>query len=263
MIGKTNCGGGNRVKSMTVTFTGTYLDTYETMSDGKLYRLLTITSGGVLTISEKLKADYWYCNGGANGISNVSTQSSSNNPGGKGGAFRYGSATIKNNLQISVAIGAGGDGITSITQDAFENHTYTDADGSGGGQGGNNSLTSNMAGGGVSTKPFFDNFFDPHCAGGGGGGAYKKNSGGNGGSDGSNGGNQSNVNNTGYASNYSGGDGGEKGGGSGGASRNPMNGTNGTFYGAGGGGGGAAYGATGTGGAGYQGVLYIRFLVYQ
>lgn len=293
--GKTNVSGGiSPSATITITYTGNHTDNIVMLADGNLYRLLTLTTSGILTPSKPIRnAKLWYCNGGTGGgggdtfNTSVGTVPAARR-GGDGGGFGY-SSLFTFDQPISVIIGAGSSGSggygtpsaggsTSVSA-ANDSSLPTNFEiiathaGSGGGTGNNNYSNPGSGNGGVSTRPFFDAYFEPHCAGGGGGGFYdvygstnQKGTGGAGGTDGSAG---SKFIMTGTAQ---GGIGGSKGGGAGGTpsyqNSAANNGANAIFYGGGGGGSAtyenedtqSSYGAdyrSGSGGNGYQGVCYI------
>ena len=264
--------GGSDIAGMAIGYTGDYTDQPDVvMSDGKTYRLLTLTGSGTLTLDASVKADVWLCAGGNGGRG-------SGYHGGGGGNFVQ-SDGLQLELSTVCVVGAGGEATTSTsfgellaeqvtgTQQPSGTSRYASACGASGGGAGGRGTTLNASnrsgfGGGVSTVPFLDTEnFDPHSAGGGGGGLRDRekdddNSGGAGGSDGSDGESRSGTG-------YDAGAGGEKGGGVGGKGSTSGAGSDATFYGSGGGGGGyyTSTGGTNTGSAGgngYQGVIYVR-----
>lgn len=258
--------------------------------DGATYDLYTLTSSGVLTLTDDTR--FWMCGGGGSG--NASYASSSLIRTGAGGGGGY---TLADELpagEYAIVIASGGDGgaggNTTITR-ASEDVALFAANGGGqgsptkGGDGGSGGAANFMfssgdsystanapgKGAGVSTYPFGIESLYAHSAGGGGGRMdYVKPSGGVSGTYGSDGGSNGSDGFTTVAD-YSRliGYGGEKGGGNGGSNSTNASdraGKDATFYGSGGGGGAtrlsssatsnsSAY--TGTYGKGYQGVFYL------
>lgn len=284
--------GGVDVAALMIGYTGDYTDQPDVvMSDGKTYRLLTLTGSGTLTLDAAVKADVWLCAGGnggrkggyhgggggnfvqADGVEldlstvciigagatqNTSSTASSTSTAGIGGSTTFGE------LEVVQALG------TVYPEGSTSNGTHAVACGaSGGGAGGLGTSLSSVnrrgLGCGESTVPFLEtDLFDPHSAGGGGGANRDREdsidySGGMGGSDGADGSSRSGTG-------YDGGAAGEKGGGAGGAgssSSSTNKGGDATYYGSGGGGGGHYVSTTGTetkgnAGSGYQGVIYVR-----
>ena len=262
--------GGVDVASMAIAYSGAFTDQKDVVfSDGKTYRLLTLTGSGTLTLPEEVTADVWLCNGGNCGGMYAG-------PGGGGGYFVQ-EQGIALGITTACTIGAGAaenegtrspkaGGSTSMGTITPTAQAASANGASGGGSGGY--MSSAGSGGGDSTVPFVETtLFDPHSAGGGGGGFTdlaedKPYGGGAGGTNGANGGTRKSDYETGGA-------GGTKGGGAGGngvrsstATTNNM-GNAATYYGSGGGAGGVYYTAAGKeyggyGGAGYQGVIYVR-----
>lgn len=243
--------------NVVVKYTGNMTDEIVTMSDG-LYRLLTLTSSGVLTFSSSVRCDVCVVGGGSSGDEN-----------GEGGAGAYMvTASIPSTIGGAVVVGAGGVAYKSYGrrrvgaggETSFKSVSSGTVEGKNGGTGGggNEYLNKFGTGDGLSKYPFGDTayFAHPHCAGGGGGGSpngYWR--GGNGGTNGGNGGNP-------YSSDK-GGTGGDYGGGTGGywyatSIGWVTSGTAATYYGSGGGGSGGDGDGQGPGAAGYQGIIYIR-----
>lgn len=244
---------GIDIAKIAINYTGNMTDEIVTMGDGNLYRLLTLTSSGTLSIEKEVKADIWLCGGGANGrtISSIS--------GGGGG---YVNSALSQMIQAETAVVGAASGASSFGSIVSANGASDENGGSGGGQGGYLSYVG--TGAGVTTYPFGDTAYfngKPHCAGGGGGRFINSSNGTDveGGAGGSNGSNGSSTG-SGYMS------GGLLGGGKGGnpGSSYSVDGNAATFYGSGGGGGGYSRNkGWPNGGAGYQGVIYIRMLIKQ
>lgn len=247
--------------------------------NGATYDLYTLTSSGVLTLTEDTR--FWMCGGGAAGGNATYSDTSAKAGGGGGGGH-----LLEGELApgaYALVIGAGSDryytegGATTISVDGASDTLHQAegggttsmnmGDGGNGGSGGGGSYHYSGSytvqdhhgkGDGISTYPFGITELMPHCAGGGGGGFEGKGNhygAGFGGTNGGNGGVSKASSGTVVAP------GGEYGGGSGGSTAGASA-TDGSFYGAGGGG---AYariyssggGASGGYGAGYQGVCYL------
>lgn len=247
--------------------------------DGAAYDLYTLTSSGVLTLTDDTR--FWMCGGGAAG-GNATYDSTSAKAGGGGG----GGHLLESELApgaYAIVIGAGSDryytkgGATTISIDGVSDILHQAkgggttslnmGDGGDGGSGGGGSYHYSGSytvqdyhgkGDGIPTYPFGITELMPHCAGGGGGGFEGKGNhygAGYGGTNGGNGGVSKASSGTVVAL------GGEYGGGSGG-STGGASATSGSFYGAGGGGAYARFytsggGSSGGYGNGYQGVCYL------
>ena len=282
--------------TMGITYTGDWTDQKDVVfSDGKTYRLLTLTTSGTLTVEDTIKADIWMCAGGNGGMEPYDGTYGTfyGTSGGGGGMILQ--ANNHQVLQSTVClVGSGGNanlgwsartgigGASSFGElvtpevpqgNAVSNYKSINGASGGGGFGGSN--TKIGQGMGVSTVPFLDTaLFEAHSAGGGEGGSYIYESkatrykGGAGGSDGSNGSGGTKIS----SGTCYGGEGGVKGGGAGGraTSVRPYPGESATFYGSGGGGGawhedweddpdnGERWEYDASGGHGYQGVIYVR-----
>lgn len=261
---------------MDVVYTGNFTDEVVTMS-GKQYRLLTLTTSGTLTISQDARCEMWYCGAGFDGNRTAGYRNAN---GGAGGVFRSSNAfVLLKNTARSFTIGMSNGASTTHTGQVMAGETWGNLTA---GSGYGKETYPVNAGGGVSTRPFNNSYFQPHCAGGG-CGAYNRDSfyaGGNGGANGT-AGTVAQTYTPQVITTRNGGSGGNMGGGMGGGMRwnwdissltagVPTNGGNGTFYGAGGGGkayvyvpdmygDGEDYYAESQGGLGYQGVCYVRF----
>ena len=237
---------------MTVNYTGNYTDEIVTMGNGLQYRLLTLTSSGVLTL-ESFLGDVWLCGGGFNG--QKSLEGNYAGDGGNGANFNQVNNTIISSRNVTVAAREGISYFGDISSDSIA-----------GAKKGTGAYIARAGYGGSaaaqSTQPFNDTYFTKYpCAGGGGGGMIDFNQRGyGGGSGGSSIGNGENGDRSyGY-----GGAGGVTGGGKGGGVDN-LTGKNGSYYGAGAGGG-ALNNITDTeynGGKGYQGVVFVRIPLEQ
>lgn len=253
----------HEIGGMAIAYTGTYTDELAEMGSG-LYRLLTLTGSGTLTLEKAVKADIWLCGGGLNG----------KEPGMGGNGACAASASEQTIQSLTVGIGAAaadstisGD-VTLIGNCATVVLNTSGNAGSGTGGGGYSS-DAGTKGDGLSKLPFGDSYFTaPFCDGGGGGGFYdneqtEEYNGGDGGTNGGNGGASSisNINRGGSGGGLYGGDGGK------GGNNNVNAGAAATGYGSGGGGGGYLYNSTntykGAGGSGYQGVCFIRIPLEQ
>lgn len=261
---------GIDVAALAITYSGAYTDQKDVTMSGKVYRLLTLTGSGTLTLPAELKADVWLCNGGNGG--------GYGGTGGGGGRLKQSDGiTLATSTVCTVGAGGAGSsadigtsasglstfGTISPTANGMTTQSGTGASGGGGG-----ALNALRTGDGVTTVPFGDtSYFYQHSAGGGGGGCEDRSEEylGTGGAGGSNGADGSAI--SGYSSNVKGGAGGTRGGGTGGqgvSSGTACNAAAATYYGSGGGGGGIYFNKSGslrnpgTGGAGYQGVIYVR-----
>lgn len=262
-----------------INYTGNMTEQIVAMS-GQLYRLLTLTSSGTLTVPEEMEAEVWMCGGGmAGGAGSTSYGSSGPGIGGVGGFTTQEKVTLTGS--IVAVIGAGGSKTTSSSYYSYgspssfgELSTKTQYKENSIVYGGTGSGPSDKSeGDGITKYPFGESsLFKCHCAGGGQGGrasldyygyseAYYR-PGADGGEDGGDGGPQkTQVKYSGYPVEGSGGLGGVYGGGKGGygyagttysydsstgsysMSASASCGTpySATFYGSGGGGGGYAY----------------------
>ena len=278
------------IATMGISYTGNYTDNVVTMS-GKQYRLLTLTSSGILNLETEVAADVWMCSGGTSGNDgNVSSSYKQYAGGGGAGGFAKQFSTQLSEGDHVAVIGVGGSKISASTSNTFNPGSHTSFDnqqtegtfvlgntaykyyGTSGGTGGGGGRGGGGKGDGLSKVPFGDSAAFPNtpCAGGGGGGnrqgtfyAY----GGVGGTNGADG-------SSGDTGSYFGGAGGAYGGGKGGngvaqsSAKAELDGNAATFYGGGGGGGGRGGGSSGyewsgAGGAGYQGVIYVRIPLEQ
>lgn len=263
---------------LNITYDGAYTDQRAVTIDGKVYRVLTLTSSGTLTVNNAVTGDVWMVGGGSNARYN----------GGGGGGYSLYLQNISIGNTTTVVVGAGatpgyssggsGGGVSSFGSNSTTKPTspYRNG-GSGGGGQRHGSTYSGGTGDGRSKYPFETSSFIayPHGAGGGGGAGklydedaqeYKYYNGGKGGT---NGGNGSSYSTTTYASQKAS-SGGNRGGGSGssrpsGSVGSSGDGTAATYYGGGGGGAGrsydeedGSYDGSGYGGAGYQGIVYVR-----
>lgn len=266
--------GSADVANMSITYTGTMIDSGIVTMSGVQYRLLTLTSSGTLSVDEEVGAEVWMCGGGTSGIYN--SYSTSQGSGGGAGAFTAtGAVTLSGGM--AAIVGSGGATPTSLSGSGVKyvkggatsfNGLETSVafsapnefiGGISGGTGGGGSEAEIGYGDGITKYPFGDSTYfseKPHCAGGGGGAGarmyedYDKYVGGAGGSNGGNGKSGS------WSTTTANGAGGLFGGGNGASSA--------TFYG-GGGGGNSNTGFTSgiNAGNGYQGVIYIRIPVEQ
>lgn len=254
--------------NIAVSYTGEMTDEIVTMSDG-IYRLLTLTTSGVLTLSAPTKAEVCVIGGGCSGQN-----------GKRGGIGTYAGGGAFMTTQIisrltggAGVIGAGGSRNSSVNtafnaggSTSFASLSSGSATSNNGGSGGGGSFPSRPpgTGDGLPKLPFGDSvhFVHPHCAGGGGGSAYIDSgtnsgywSGGEGGTNGGNGLAGTKATST----TVTGGAGGDYGGGNGRHSFTSGESADATYYGGGGGGGHYDTGGSATpGGAGYQGIIYIR-----
>ena len=229
-----------------------------TLADGD-FRLLEIRQSGTLTFHDNQLAHGIPCElclvgGGENGHQGGA--------GGCGGEVLSFFSMLGANL--TVVIGAGGSGMTSVSGGAAGSTRAAGFSGSypltsksiGGSGGGGQRYYEGGAGLLQSTYPFRDlSHFSPHAGGGGGGGYYSSRgpvlyAGGAGGTTGSGG------NPAASGESYAGGAAGDSSAGAGGA-RSGVGG-NAAYYGGGGGGGGRRGSTEQAGGSGYQGVIWIR-----
>ena len=258
--------------------------------DGAAYDVYTLTSSGVLTLTDDTR--FWMCGGGGSGNASYASSSLIRSGAGGGGGYTLADELSAGEYAIVIASGGSGGagGNTTITRTS-ETVALFAANGGGqgsptkggdGGSGGGANLMFSSSdqystsgavgkGAGVSTYPFGIESLYAHSAGGGGGRMdYVKPSGGVSGTYGSDGGSNGSDGLTTVAD-YSRltGYGGEKGGGNGGDNSSNISdraGKDATFYGSGGGGGATRLSSsatsngsasTGTYGDGYQGVCYL------
>ena len=243
--------GGVDVAAMAISYSGNHTDQVVTMGDGKKYRLLTLTSSGILTLEEEVSADVWLCYGGGNG---ASYNGNVGGAGGSGGIFCNETATLPKTSTITIAAAGGASNISGVNLSNW----LTGAGGGGGANGGSKVYGTGGVKAGGDTRPFQDSYFTSYpCAGGGGGGSANSKSGSN--YSGGNGGSSTGAGANGSGYSYS--NGGVTGGGrgaylSGGA-------TAATYYGSGGGGGQGSSYEYGGGKSGYQGLCVIRIPLEQ
>lgn len=253
------------IAHMVISYTGSYTDQIVQMDSGG-YRLLTLTSGGTLTLAQSTTVDIWMCGAGERGHK----ENSSYMPYGGGGGGHSSSLNDVDINNLTIVIGAastspGGysrltGSVGLQTNGGGTSDTGEETDGGPGGSGGGAAAYSVAVGGagdGISQIPFGDSYFPYAFCAGGGGGSNHTSYGGNGGENGSDGGRSQ----SGLGGHYAG-DGGARGNGT-----LTINGTNATGYGSGGGGQGAYNNNQVSGdtsnhytspGNGYQGVCFIR-----
>lgn len=246
--------------------------------DGAAYDLYTLTSSGILTLTDDTR--FWMCGGGGAGSSATSDDDECRATGGAGGGYLNEGDLASGTYAITIGNGGsytgGGativyaeDGTTILHQaNGGKQSPYGSGSGGDGGSGGAganwyqsvNSQGNPGKGYGLSTYPFGIAELLAHCAGGGSGAMYNQGSGWPGRTGGSNGsdGTYTKADDVDVRA-----PGGDYGGGAGGTyMTGTMTGEDGSFYGAGGGGA-AAYRSsspsyrTGSWSKGYQGVCYL------
>lgn len=278
----------NDIAGMAISYSGTYTDEVVSMDSG-LYRLLTLTGSGTLTLEKAVKADIWLCGGGGGGTVGRGDYVPSLGMGGNGAYAAEAKSITLGSLSVMIgSAGAsgsgsnylsspGGAGSVSSVSGTVELAANGAAKGSinssvnsgtgGGGGNSNNETEINIAcgyGDGLSKLPFDDGYFPAsYCDGGGGGNYYDYDDNGKysymGGQGGTNGGNGGETRYR-HQYDYSGGAGGGLFGGNGyGHGSAGAAATAGMGYGSGGGG--APYGRAAA--AGYQGVCFIRIPLEQ
>lgn len=263
------------VASAKIRYTGDYTVT-DVEKDGVAYKLYSLLTSGILTLSTDSEIACWLCGGGGNG-SYALVYYGDDGYSGCGGAGGYIATGTINQGQYAVVISSGAGESSSISKDGTEiikalsgnNGTYeAGGDGSSGGgfgfhiRSGQFDGRNSQYGRGdtIPTTPFDIISLEQHCAGGAGGTAFSvwqnwEIYGSNGGSNGNN----ASVNNA--STNAVGGN---KGGGNGGKAIS-YNGQDASFYGSGGGGGylylygpyDISFSKAYAGGYGYQGIVYL------